>query len=244
MGFEQYYGMEDMPILLDYEDKSASKFGWDYESYMFLKNKLDNLKEPFFSYMFTGTTHVPYAKLPKRFNKYKHEENGEKGFLDTLYYSDWALGEFMREAKKSKWYKNSVFIFTADHTLGGGKDSEDILKKFRIPLLIFIPDEKKETIDTRVASHLDLMPTIVELIGYEGHYSAYGNSLLGQNDTNALLCESNSLTLVKSDGFVQHSLNKILDSNISGEKKAQYEKELLANYQLINELLKKNRWAR
>jgi len=120
----------------------------------------------------------------------------------------------------------------------------NILKKFHIPLVIFIPDNKEHVVDTRVASHLDIMPTIVEYIGYEGHYSAYGNSLLGQNETNALLCESNSISLVKSDGFVQHSLNKILDTNLSDEEKKLYEKELLANYQLINKLLKNNKWAR
>lgn len=241
MGFKHYYGMEDMPILLDYEDKSASKFGWDYESYMFLKDRLNELKEPFFAYLFTGTTHVPYAKLPKKFLKYEHEENGINGFLNTLYYSDWALGEFMKEAKKSSWYENSVFIFTADHALGG--ESDNILKKFQIPLLIYIPNETG-AVDKRVASHLDLMPTIVDFIGHSGHFSSYGNSLLKDNKTNALLCEANSIVLVKNEGFLRHSLSSVLETNLSNQDKELYEKELLANYQLINELLKKNKWAR
>jgi phosphoglycerol transferase MdoB-like AlkP superfamily enzyme len=242
LGFEQFYGMEDIPMKLAYKDQTASKFGWDYETYMFLKSKLDTLKEPFFSYMFTGTTHVPYADLPDRFHKYPHESNGEKGFLNTLYYSDWSLGEFMKAAKTAPWYNNTVFIFTADHTLSVSR-GDTMLDRFHIPLLIYIPGEKGH-LDTRTASHLDLMPTIVDMIGYEGPYSAFGSTLLNGAETTALVNEANSIGLIKQDGYVQHSLKRILDTNCSRAKRADYEAELLANYQLINMLLKVNRWAR
>ena len=242
LGFEQFYGMEDIPLKLEYKDPSASKFGWDYETYMFLKSKLDTLKEPFFSYMFTGTTHVPYADLPERFHKYPHDSNGENGFLNTLYYSDWSLGEFMKAARTAPWYENTVFIFTADHTLSVSR-GDNMLDRFHIPLLIFIPGEKG-AIDTRTASHLDVMPTIVDMIGYQGHFSAFGTTLLDGQDTTALVSEANAIGLIKQDGYVQHSLKRILDSNCSKEKEAEYEAQLLANYQLINMLLKENRWAR
>lgn len=242
LGFEQFYGMEDIPMKLTYKDPSASKFGWDYETYVFLKAKLDTLKEPFFSYMFTGTTHVPYADLPEQFHKYPHDSNGENGFLNTLYYSDWSLGEFMKAAKTAPWYENTVFIFTADHTLSVSR-GDSMLDRFHIPLLIFIPGETGQ-IDTRTASHLDLMPTIVDLIGFDGRFSAFGSTLLGEGETTALVSEANTIGLIKQDGYVQHSLQRILDSNCSGQKRVDYEAELLANYQLINMLLKANRWAR
>ncbi len=242
LGFEQFYGMEDIPLKLEYKDPGASKFGWDYETYMFLKAKLDTLKEPFFSYMFTGTTHVPYADLPEQFHKYPHESNGENGFLNTLYYSDWSLGEFMKAAKKAPWYENTVFVFTADHTLSVSR-GDSLLDRFHIPLLIFIPGEEGR-IDTRTASHLDLMPTIVDMTGYEGPYSAFGSTLLNGTETTALVSEADSIALIRRDGYLQHSLSRVLDTNLSGEKLTDYESELLANYQLINMLLKRNKWAR
>lgn len=242
LGFAHYYGMEDMPILLDYKDPEASKFGWDYESYMFLKGKLDTFEKPFLAYLFTGTTHVPYTDVPERFHRYEHDQNGENGYLNTISYSDWSLGEFMKEAKKSKWYANTVFIFTADHTVATSKE-ESYLDKFRVPLLIFIPGEAP-AVDRRSASHLDLMPTIVDLIGYKEPFSAYGTSLFNGRSNGVMISESSSIALVKDDGFVRHSLNRVLDSNLSGEKQKEYENELLAHYQLINTLLKKNHWAR
>ena len=118
-----------------------------------------------------------------------------------------------------------------------------MLDRFHIPLLIYIPGEKGR-IDTRTASHLDVMPTIVDMIGFEGHFSAFGTTLLSSNETTALVNEANSIGLIKKDGYIQHSFQRVLDTNCSGKMLKDYEAELLANYQLINMLLKDNRWAR
>ncbi len=63
IGFKEYYGMEDIKQILDYPDYKASQFGWDYETYMKLADALKNKGKynPFFAFLFTGTTHVPYA---------------------------------------------------------------------------------------------------------------------------------------------------------------------------------------
>ncbi|HEY0634655.1 MAG TPA: sulfatase-like hydrolase/transferase, partial [Gammaproteobacteria bacterium] len=56
-GFKSFYGMQDIPLRLDYADPQAAVFGWDYDTLMFLKGKLDGMEKPFIAYAFTGTTH-------------------------------------------------------------------------------------------------------------------------------------------------------------------------------------------
>ena len=82
------------------------------------------------------------------------------------------------------------------------------------------------------------------MIGYQGHFSAFGSTLLNGGETRALVNEANAIGLIKKEGYLLHSLKQVLDTNCSKEKQADYEAELLANYQLINMLLKENRWAR
>ena len=236
LGFREYYGWEDMPMIKNYQD--SSKFGWDYESYMFLANKLKKTKKPFFAFLFTGTTHMPYAKI-KGFNKYPHEKNGENGFLNTLYYSDWAIGEFFKQISHEKWFKKTIFIFTADHTASAFRSG--FVDKFRTPLLIFDPSNPKQKIITDVSSQLDLMPTILSFLGFDGFVGAYGKIAPSKR---AIVCDSATIGLIKNKGFIRHSLNKILDTNLSKADTNKYEKELLATYQLINESLKNNKYTK
>jgi phosphoglycerol transferase MdoB-like AlkP superfamily enzyme len=244
LGFEHYFGMEDMQPILDYPNPKGSKFGWDYETLMLAKEKIDKFNKPFFTYIFTGTTHVPYPYLPKQFEKYEHSQNSEEGFLNTLYYADWAVGEFMKEAEKMPWYENTVFIFTADHCLGAFSNGS-FLDKFHTPFLIFEPSKKQASINRNVASQLDIMPTIASLIGYEKPFSALGTNLRGEHKARAVLNENNTLGFVTNQGYIRDTLEQVVESNIENEDvKHSHEKRLHANYQLINTLLKENRWSR
>src|SRR5690554_908404 len=75
VGFNQYYGMEDFPMLRDYP-VSMPAFGWDYEGLMFLSQKLKQVDadSPFFAFFFTGTTHEPFPDPGQEFHVYPHGE--------------------------------------------------------------------------------------------------------------------------------------------------------------------------
>ena len=40
-GFDEYYGLEDYPILLNYIDAADRPLGWDYDALMYLLQKLE-----------------------------------------------------------------------------------------------------------------------------------------------------------------------------------------------------------
>lgn len=247
-GFEEYYGMEDIPLVFNYPDPDAAAFGWDYDTFMFLSGKLARTKEPFLAYVYTGTTHEPFARLPARFEKRSYDGPGEGRFLDTLYYADWSLGEFMKSAAKADWFKNTVFIFVADHPIGKF-NVQSVIDRHHIPLLIYAPRLiKPETKDT-IASQLDLFPTVMDLLGFDDAFSALGESLLRKKDGNALVVAGNTVGLIGKDGCLMHTLKNRLDACAVGQRQQTpayldaLERKLLATDQVVYELLNANRWA-
>lgn len=250
-GFDQFYGMEDIPMLRDYPDPRGARFGWDYETLMFFKNKLDTLSGPFVSMVFTGTTHIEYARLGPQFELRPHSRDGEGGFLNTLYYADWSLGEFLKSARQSPWFGNTVFIFCADHTQGHYQKTGTFIEKFRIPFLIYAPAIYKPQVLATVGSQLDIMPTIIDILGFGQPFAALGESLFRKRDEYAFVTEGGDIIgLITPRTYLKHSLKNRLETGTLRPPPATaaeldaIERTLLALDQISYELVQSNKWAR
>ncbi len=246
LGFQEYYGKEDVPLLREYPQEQP-RFGWDYDALQFFHQKINEKQEkPFLAFMFTGTTHEPFPKIGKEFEIYPHDDKNQNGFLNTLKYSDWALEQFMREAEKQDWYKNTIFIFTADHTLNAESD-DSLPQKFHIPLVIYTPDgsliPKREK---RLASQYDLLPSIMDLLGFNQTIYTYGTSLfsnkqseqimLNQGDIIGMITPNNWL------GFTEQGIQMQYQPLTKDESQA-YE-NLKLKMQYADQLLRENRWVK
>ncbi len=244
-GFEHFYGMEDIPLRLDYPDPEAAVFGWDYDTLQLMKDKLDNLEAPFLAYAFTGTTHEPYPELPAQFTVRPHDANDENGYLNALKYADWSLGQFMAEASKAPWFDNTIFIFTADHAnhfqVGSGMH-----QRFHIPFLIYAPKIFPGEEITAVGSQLDVLPTIIDLLGLDGEFAALGESLLRKGDDAEAFVSmgGQQIGLITDQAAVRHDLVRRIEGDGPEELLLAMEQRLLALDQLSYELLQANRWAR
>ena len=250
-GFKNYFGREDMELKLDYADPESFWFGWDHETFNKVNQYLTNVKEPFINFTFTGSTHSPYGTLPKEFLKYPHSADSENGFMNTLYYSDWALGKFMQDARKQPWFDNTVFIFTADHTLGAYRKGST-LDQFHIPFVIYSPKHIKVGINNTISSHLDIMPTVIDLLKLPDTYSAVGKSLLRKkNDNNAFayIRTGNLSGVINNEGYILHTLQKVIEAktltlqplDINVQNKL--EKNLLTIDQMAYQAINSNTWA-
>lgn len=86
---------------------------YDEDLYRFLIEDINKSKQPFLQCAFTGSSHSPYDHpTPKRGKVFSGEE---AGYMNSLVYSDEALGNFVENCKKQPWFDNTVFIFIADH---------------------------------------------------------------------------------------------------------------------------------
>ncbi len=126
-------------------------------------NELNKEKQPFFSTILTLTNHEPF-EVPGA-SKYGRSDNVAK-FKSTAYYTDSCINVFISNAKKQDWYKNTLFVFVADHGHLLPKNSYDIStpQRYHIPLLFYgdvIKDEFKGYKFNNVGSQTDLAATLL-----------------------------------------------------------------------------------
>jgi len=244
-GFKHYYGMEDVPLRMDYPNPEEAIFGWDYDTLLFMKEKLDKLTPPFLAYAFTGTTHEPYPRLPAQFEVRPHGANDENGYLNALKYADWSLGQFMAAARKAPWFDNTIFIFTADHTTHFQRGNS-LLQRFHTPFLIYAPALFHGEERRVIGSQLDVLPTIMDLLGLDGDFAALGTSLFRkQNGGEAFVTMGGQqIGLITDDAYLRHDLQRRLDGHGPKRELDWMERRLLALDQVSYELLQANRWAR
>lgn len=238
IGFKEYYGMEDVGEILDYPDRKASQFGWDYETYMKLAESLKNKgkDKPFFAFLFTGTTHVPYAEPNKENVKFPHNTGNENGFKNTLIYADYSLGEFIKTVEKEDYFNDTIFIFTADHVLGRFEDDVVFPEDYHVPLLIWSPAFKNHKEITYTTNHVDMPATILHLAGLYDNKSEYvGHSIFCKdNNSYSIVHSFGSARIIQNKDYLMHSYANILDTmpkNMSQEEKDLLSKILLSYYQ-------------
>ncbi len=173
-GFNRYYGMEEYNNDADFDGSWGI---YDAPFFRFFNAKLNTEQQPFFSTFFSLSSHPPY-RLP---NHYVQEDNKDVGIRETIKYTDYAMRTFFDEAQKQEWFKNTIFVITADHTSGVNffRKYKNKIGRYSIPLIIFKGDSSLQGINNNIVQQIDIMPTILEIIGYNKPYLAFGKSMLG-----------------------------------------------------------------
>jgi len=242
LGFEQYYGMEDIPILLDYKDKKGAVYGWDYDTLMFLSDKIEEVynknRRPFFSITFLGTTHYPLPELPSEFNIFDLKSDPDAAFKNTIAYTDWAIGEFVNSFKDKSYFENTVFIITSDHSYGNAIDIE-YPDDFLIPLLIYSPKIKESIEIDFITNHLDISQTLYDIALFDNistNNSLQSSLFCKDENSSTMLFSGDIVTMITPEGYANISFDKILDSNLKDNSTASLktlQDYLKAYYQLV-----------
>ena len=160
VGIEKYFGANEYP------EKSDDDGTWgiyDEPFLQFMLNQLNQEKSPFFASYFSLSSHHPY-KIPE-----EHKGKFPKGSLEiheSIGYADFALKRFFAEAEKQSWFKETLFIITADHTQKS--DAPGFANDFgswRVPLIFYHPQVQWPSIDTsEVTQQIDIMPSILDFL--------------------------------------------------------------------------------
>lgn len=142
--------------------------------------------KPFFSLVFTTSNHSPYDFPDGKIDNYDTPKASRN---NAAKYSDWALGEFLKKAKQSEYWQDTIFVVVADHDSRVSGASLVPIEHFRIPAVIFGQDVP-HVVETRIASQIDLGPTLLSLIGASGETPMLGNDFtkpMTENQPRALL---------------------------------------------------------
>ncbi len=250
-GFQEYYGMDEYG---NSEDSDGLWGIWDHKFLPFFANKLNEFKKPFFATLFTVSSHHPF-KVPQEFEgKFK---GGDKPILKCIEYTDHSLREFFNTVKKEPWYKNTLFVFTADHC------SSDIIFDesrtnwgyYSVPVIFFKPDNSLAGHTNEIAAQVDIMPSVLGYLHYDKPYLAFGRDIFREkqqpiafnyNDAYNLYQGEYLLTFngEKTIGLYNFVQDKMLTHDLKNEKPEvieQMEPKIKAIIQQYNNRLIENR---
>jgi len=132
----------------------------------YMVNDVGKLKQPFFSALFTVSTHSPWDQP---FEKPLKWGDNEREYINAAYYTDHCLGEFFAKAKTKPWYANTLFIILADHSHNSYRNWHPESKEYhKIPMLFYgepIRDELKGTAWHKLGNQHDLPATLLHQLG-------------------------------------------------------------------------------
>lgn len=165
----------------------TQRLGWGIsDEALMIKSveELKEVKEPFWGSLLTISNHHPFT-VPKSFQSGKNQSEYER-YLDAFKYTDFCLGKFFELVKEQPFYKNTIFFITADSSNFQPprrplETIQDTLNhNHRIPLLIHADWLTKGVEINTPASQVDIPPTIMDLVGYQGKLPWIGQSMLSE----------------------------------------------------------------
>ncbi|MCC7333035.1 MAG: sulfatase-like hydrolase/transferase [Flavobacteriales bacterium] len=220
-GVSNYYGKNEYPDYGKYENES---WGIPDEPYLqYVSSELNKKNSPFFSTIFTLSSHHPYTVPIEYKSIFK---DGELPIHKTIRYTDFALKQFFEKVKKFKWYSNTLFIFTSDHSSEAlSPIYSTVIGRNAIPMFIFDPSGKLKGTNQKYAQHTDITPTLLHILGIKASLFSFGNDILsteknyfvGYTGTYFYLAENNKALYFDgkiTTGFFDYPADSLLKNNL------------------------------
>ena len=133
-------------------------------------------QQPFLLQLMTTSNHRPYTYPDDRIDI--KSGNGRDG---AVKYTDYAIGQFLDQARQKPWFDNTIFIFVADHTAGSAGKEDLPIANYQIPLFIYAPKLIEPRENGQLASQIDLAPTLLGLLNMDYESTFFGRNLLQDN---------------------------------------------------------------
>lgn len=129
--------------------------------------------KPFFLQLMTTSNHRPYTYPQGRIDI--PSGSGRDG---AVKYTDYAIGQFLAQARQKPWFKDTVFIFVADHTAGSAGKEDLPVDNYHIPLFVYAPALIPAREVATVTSQIDLAPTLLGLLNFDYTSTFFGRNVL------------------------------------------------------------------
>lgn len=244
-GFDRYLGYED----IDAHDGLGKDHPWGASDERTFRRALDEIgrsEEPFLGFVFTLSTHRPWSSPGEALHLVPHDTD-EHRYLNTVHYADHQLGRFLDAARTSDWYARTIFVLVSDHYPPlAERAAIDLPGRHRVPLLIVAPGLGPGVRDDP-GSHVDLLPTIMDLAGWSGAHASLGHSLFEDHPGTAgtgPLVTGDLVTWIEGPHLVTHDLHRRTDASGDPHAVAAMESRLLGILQVTLEALRTNRVSR
>jgi lipoteichoic acid synthase len=193
LGFDYVYTSDEIP------DEEEIGFGPpDEVLFSFVESQLPkqlNAHDRMYSNIITLTSHTPF-EMPDEYEfldlPEKFEGTYVGNYLQSIRYTDEQIGMFIEQLKDLGIYEDSVILIYGDHSgLHGApvtKQDQVLLKellgheynikdRFLVPVLFTVPGIFTGESSSHLGGQIDLMPTLLNLLGIEHNAQMIGHNL-------------------------------------------------------------------
>lgn len=186
------------------EDEQGFANVWGVaDEYLYLRtlreaDKSYAAKKPFFSIVMTTSNHRPYTFPQGRINA------PQKKWSSAVKYTDWAIANFIKQAKQKPWFNDTIFVISADHCAGSAGKTAVPVERYHIPLIIYAPKYIAPKQIDQIASQIDVPPTILGLLNMDYVSRFIGRDILRtpKEEQRALIATYQRLGLYKNEDLV------------------------------------------
>ena len=175
-GFQRYYGRTEYEATHGTNDFDGTWAIWDEPFFQYYAEEMSKMQQPFMTAIFSASSHHPFA-IPQQYKSQFPEEH--LPIQKCIRYTDMALGKFFATARKQPWFSNTIFVLTSDHTnQSDHAEYQSDLGGFCSPIIIYDPSQPVGRMEEKVAQQIDILPTILGMLGYQKPYMAFGIDVL------------------------------------------------------------------
>ena len=182
LGYDYFFDADDFNLTKE----NSTEYG--LKDKLFFQQSvqyLEQLQQPFYAKYITLSNHFPfpYDENNDTFPQASTSDASVNGYFATSNYADQALNEFFNYLKKAGIYENSIIVLYGDHfgisddrnkTLAPLLDRDpstwtefDDMQMKRVPLMIHIPGFQKGYVNNSYAGQIDILPTVLHLLGID-----------------------------------------------------------------------------
>ncbi len=188
MGFGAYARSAGVERLVSREDYEAAHGNDDFDGYwgiwddkfiQFAGEEAAKMAEPFFLTLFTLSSHHPFV-VPEAFAE--HLPAGYTKIHRGIAYEDEAFRRFFERFGQEEWFRRTIFVFVADHVSSERFDAKTNEYPGNMHIIGFLctPDGALRGQIDRITQQIDLMPTLLGLLGNREPYFAFGSDLMNE----------------------------------------------------------------
>lgn len=175
-GFQRYYGRTEYEAAHGTNDFDGTWAIWDEPFFQYYAEEMSQMQQPFMTAIFSASSHHPFA-IPQQYKAQFPEEH--LPIQKCIRYTDMALGKFFATARKQPWFNNTIFVLTSDHTnQSDHAEYQSDLGGFCSPIIIYDPSQPVGRMEEKVAQQIDILPTVLGMLGYQKPYMAFGIDVL------------------------------------------------------------------
>jgi phosphoglycerol transferase MdoB-like AlkP superfamily enzyme len=181
-GYIYYNGFDRITEVYDFPDTIPQGKLGIHDEYVLNRqiSEVSKDPEPFLSAVFSSSTHSPYD-MPMKIKDFL-PDNLENLYLNSAWYADSCIGDYISRAKTKDWYDNTLFIVMADHSRSTYRHWDYHSPPYHKTFLLFYGDVIKEEFRgkqvERVGAQVDLVATLLSQMELDASSFKWSKDLL------------------------------------------------------------------